>query len=591
MIYGDVADYLATIIDYKELDKPFDFDAFKNNSNESYINELHKFNYFYKCYFFNNNRLVFMINNYEIVLKKDVLTHLIEMYLYFKEKDNRNSMLIAEFLLSYYNTIKSKEYNDKVSNAKNIIKQFNEVILKSKELKNPVLEFSNVSYKLYDMVIDHSIKQKNFYVGEMVQRACTNLKLIPDMKNKLIEKFLRNQILPMNVIEFDSRISEHVSYYEQYIKYIISENTYYKYPENIIYKLDNIGKLRKNIKNLILNNIIDKINAIHDRAFNYQESVIQLIAEIDEIIQLINRLLNKLKSLNERQRKKIHECINNILYIKRVVLSDDDRIKSQMQEFTYNTSIPNKEISEYVELVETKPGILYHHSCGNFIKKLEDSLNIYSEHAISYTFNSFNIDSEKQIYFKSDDIIENTVFKQYYDSKGMEYTKQHPELQNKLDGGYYSQMLKCIKNQFVTEQFLIISFFNINKGEGSLIKLLMSRGELVLKNKYVVLAINVSQIEHMIVELLKKHEKKHSKSGVSNLNELAKDYIDDPTYFNGLMYINYILYERQGLDIRNNIAHGNYFKKDIEVELLTTFCAIMFLNSLYRKECDTNYED
>ena len=100
--------------------------------------------------------------------------------------------------------------------------------------------------------------------------------------------------------------------------------------------------------------------------------------------------------------------------------------------------------------------------------------------------------------------------------------------------------------------------------------------------------MNVVQIENTIIEILKKKGGKISKDGFKNLNELANDYFNDDLYFNGLMYINYILYERHGLNIRNNISHGNYFKKNVEVEIMTTLCAIMFLNNLSRKECGLN---
>lgn len=586
MIYGDIADFLSTFIDYDELNEAFDYDAFESGTLESYKKELHKFNHLYKCYFFNKDRLVFMINNYEIILKKDLLSHLIKMYLYFKKNDRNNSFLIAEFLLSYYNSIKSKQYVKNVPDSKNIMKEFREIVLSNKELNNPIIEFSDVSYKLYDMIVEHKINRKNFFVGEMIERACSNLKHDDGKRQKLVNKLLKNQILPLRVIEFDNKISNHVSYYEKYIKSMLSNNTYYQYPEKIIYELDKINKLKTNLFNLILNNLISKINGIQDRAFNSEENFIQILAETDEIIQILNKFLNKLKNINDNQRKKLRECLNNTLYIKRIVVSDDNKIYSQTQEFAYNTSIPNKKVNEFVEMVENKLGTLYSCSCGNFVKKLEDSLNIYSEHPVSYIFNSFNIDSENQVYYKSDDLIEESVFKQYYDSKGMEYTKLHPELQNKLSGDYYNQMLKYLRHQFISEQYFILSFFNICRGDGSLIKLLMSKGEFLLNNKYVVLAMNTMQIEHIIIEILKKRKKHFSKSGSLNLNELAQDNVDDDSYFNGLMYINYILYEKQGLNIRNNVAHGNYFKKNIEVELMTTFSAIMFLNTIYRKECD-----
>ena len=67
MIYGDVADFLSTFIDIAEDNRLFDYGCLDDGSMESFNNELHKFNHLYKCYFFNKDRLSFMINNYEII--------------------------------------------------------------------------------------------------------------------------------------------------------------------------------------------------------------------------------------------------------------------------------------------------------------------------------------------------------------------------------------------------------------------------------------------------------------------------------------------------------------------------------------------
>ena len=122
----------------------------------------------------------------------------------------------------------------------------------------------------------------------------------------------------------------------------------------------------------------------------------------------------------------------------------------------------------------------------------------------------------------------------------------------------------------------------------SLIDKLIKQGNFKLYNHYVILTLTVIQIENSIIDLLKIKGKNITNNGVNNLNELAKEYTNDDFNFNGLMYINYILYERHGLNIRNDIAHGNYFGKNIDIQILTNICAIMFINGLLRKERSEN---
>lgn len=491
-------------------------------------------------------------------------------------------------MLSYYNTIHNKEYAKIVPDIKRIKQDFQDALKEFPEFKKTVLPFCDDAYKLYNKIIEYGLKQKDFFLGDIIDRACTNLKFQKENKQKLIKKFLNKQKYLLKVIEHDEEIEKNALFYEKYLKSLLSENLYYQYPEIIIYELDKVNSLNKDVLDLVINDIVTKINNLQDRSVKEEVIFLQLLGEIDELIRIINRLLNKIKNINIKQQEKLHECINNILYIKRMIVSDEEKMNSQMQEFKYETIVSNRKIEEFVENISNNLGSLYTTSCGSFIKKLEDSLNTYAQYPISYIFNSFNIDSSKQVYFKSDDDVNDSVFKEYYDLKGKEYTDSHPELQNKLGKDYYKQMLKYIREQFITEQHFILSFFDMKKGKKSLMNLLMSKADYSLQNPYVILAMNIIQIEHTVIEILKKMKKEYSKDGFNNLNELAKHYLNDSPYFNGLMYINYILYEKHGLDIRNNVSHGNYFKKDVEVELLTTYCAIMFLNNIYRKECGFN---
>ena len=121
-----------------------------------------------------------------------------------------------------------------------------------------------------------------------------------------------------------------------------------------------------------------------------------------------------------------------------------------------------------------------------------------------------------------------------------------------------------------------------------MIKKLIEKGNFVLRNDYAILAENVMSIEYLLIKIMKSKNISFTKNGFTNLNSLAREYYNDEFYFNGLMYINYILYEKQGLNIRNNISHGNYFKKNIEVELMTTFCALMFIYNIVGKECESD---
>ena len=66
-------------------------------------------------------------------------------------------------MLSYYNTISSNEYAKNVLNAKKIKKDFKDTLENFSEIKNPILDFCNDSYELYNMIIDYGIKHKECF--------------------------------------------------------------------------------------------------------------------------------------------------------------------------------------------------------------------------------------------------------------------------------------------------------------------------------------------------------------------------------------------------------------------------------------------
>lgn len=585
MLYGDIADYLKTFVDVDKQNESFDYNLNEMSSLEMHLDELHKFNQIYDSFFLFDNRLVYMINNYEILLKKEDLKQIIKLYMYFKKHKSNNCFLLAEFLVSYFNSINTTEYKNNVKNYKEARKDFRQIVIVDSGICNILDELTLKSFELYNKIIDYGLTQKDFFLGNIMERGCVNLKINKKLKKKFIKKLLKNQIYPSKTIIYDENVRSNKEYYKKYILNLKNENAYSKYPEEILFILDREKLLTKSMFNTILNRIIERVGILQNKVADQRESFIQIVAESDELIKVLNKYLNKIQNMNKLQKKKIHECLENILYIKRFIVSDQERLNAQMQEFKYEQIIPHKEINEFVSSINENIGSLYVSSCGNFIKELETALKSYSEYPVSYIFNSYNIDSDSQIYLKSDEGIEDSIFKTYYDKKGQEYTKNHPELRNRLNEGYYIQLLKYLKHLFLTRQHFILSFFNTKEKSRVLIDKLISKGSYKLKNDYVILAMNVVQIENTIIEILKKKGRKTSKDGSKNLTELAKDYFNDDVYFNGLMYINYILYERHGLNIRNNISHGNYFKKNVEVEIMTTLCAIMFLNNLNRKEC------
>lgn len=588
MIYGEIKNFLSTFIECDTIENDFDYTLNECSSDEQYNIELKKFNKLYNLYFIHKGKLVYCINNYNIVLNEKVLQHLLNLYFYYRKHNPNNCYLIAEFLLSYFNTINSAEYKSSITNYKDVRNDFKKVVLLNNKEKNILKNLKDLSFELYNKIIDYGVNKKKFFLGNVLERSLENFSKDELYEKELVLKFLENNVHPSRVIVYDENVKENFKFYENYLLKYKEYSAYSMFPEEMLVILDKEELLNNKIIKTILNQIIERTNMIQDKCLDSNENFIQIIAEIDDTKNFLNFCLNRLKMLSKIHKDKIHECLINLLYLKRCIVSDQEKMNSQMQEFKYEQIIPNEEIDKFVNSINDNLVNLFSSSVCNFEKELKTALNNYSEHPMSYVFSSYNIDSSSQTYLKSEEGFVESVFMNYYDNLGKKITKEMKNLKNVLSEGYYIQMMKYLKHSFLTTQNFIISFFNIKEGKRSLIDKLISGGNYSLKNDYVILAMNVQQIENSLIEILKLKGRTISKSGFDNLNELAKEYYDDKYYMNGLMYINYILYEKHGLNIRNNISHGNYFNKNVEIEIMTTLCSIMFLNGLLKKEGITN---
>ena len=246
----------------------------------------------------NKGRLLFMINNYEIILREEDLKQILKLFLFYKKSNSDNCYLIAEFLLSYFNTINSKEYKKNVSNYKEIKDTFKKIILSNNEDKNILSTFKQMSFKLYNKIIDYGAHKDNFFLGDILERACINFNNDKLLKAKIIKKLLENNVYPSKVILYDESIKENFKYYKKYLLDYENYSIYSRFPDEMLYILDKNGLLKNSIIKLIINNIVDRTNMLQEKCDDEHENFIQIISEIDYLKSFLNNALNRLTMLS-----------------------------------------------------------------------------------------------------------------------------------------------------------------------------------------------------------------------------------------------------------------------------------------------------
>jgi hypothetical protein len=578
----DILKFLKTFTEIGTLDEPFDFSINQSSSSSEYLSELKKINNLYNSFLWEKDRLLNADDCSEIILTEEELKHILQIFQFYRTNDHCNCYLISDFLLSYLTTIKDKEYKNNVSNYKIVSDYFFKIIS-----QETIKEIKKLSFDFYNKILDYNGKDKNLFFIEILEKIFKDFNESEEdkiSKESLIKKFLEKGILLSEVINYDQNIEKHLEYYEPYLLNYEMYDKYEKFPEEMIFILSKRKLLKNKVIKSILNKIIDKINPLILNFSFKEKSFIMTIYEIDKIKIFLNKFLSEVLNLSKKNKVKIYECLNNLLFFKRTIVSEEEKIKIQMNEFKGEINISEKEIEKIINPINNDIYILYPLLVCDFEQMLNESLEDYSRYPINYRCNSYEVDSLSQIYLKPEEGFKNSMFTNYYEELGKNFTRENSYLKNILSGNYYVQMMKYLNKILRNTQSFINFLFESKEGKKALINKLIYKKEYPIKNDYVILSLNTLEIENNIIKLLKMKGCKIESDGFKNLNTLAEYFYNDKDIMNGLMHINYILYERHGLNIRNNIAHGNYFNKNIELEILNSFCALMFINNLLGKD-------
>lgn len=109
-------EYFADILLNDDVDDDFNI-KIEELSREEFGVGFNTFVKIYSHFFYNKNRLMYFINNYEIQLDEKNVEHILKLYNYSRKHEmKKHSYLLADFILTYYNTIHRPEYIKNMGN-------------------------------------------------------------------------------------------------------------------------------------------------------------------------------------------------------------------------------------------------------------------------------------------------------------------------------------------------------------------------------------------------------------------------------------------------------------------------------------------
>lgn len=568
---------------YESLNEDYNYKFYNSKDSKAFSTEFKKFIGMYKAFFYDKDRFVTVINSNEIVLDKKVIEHLFNMYKHAKENKIYNEkVLLIEFLYTYYKSINSSNYKANYTNFKKSLDDFLNVINEQNFKKEFFTTVIDDLYVFYKDLINYGIDNEIYIDPEIINRIFNNLKNKSQYYNELINIFIHNKKNLYNIIHFDNEKNKHINTYMEYMVTSLDNFGGYNYVKEMFLQLDKSNVLTSEICKNIINKYINITNEICNRLKNKQYSFVKGLSEIDGLKKELNYILNNIKSLNDIQRNKVRESLVQLLRLKRYIIADHDYVKSEMHLFSNEIKIDNREIEKCRKIIIENEYTIYASSKVDFVNQIGTALESYAKYPMQSLVSNYHIDSNKQIYSlnteeKEKKYIDN--FKKYFDQKGKEYTEKHPKLMNKLYGNYYEELLRYLSKTFVMQQELILSMLGEIEFRNTIIKLKKDLGY-EYSNEYAIVVNNILAIEQNIIYILKEKGLEISLQGFDNINNLFEVFKDDNSILNGLMYINYTLYEKSGMNLRNNMMHGNLINADLSIYLLVTFSGLIFVSWL-----------
>lgn len=577
--------YLENKISLIESNQNFDALFNENSSNEAFELEFSKFVSFYNGVFYDKTRYVTFFNSNEIRIKFSDLKSIFNLYVY---ADNHelayHKNLIQDFLYTYQITINSNEYRENYDKYQESKDDFNKLLIQFKIKKIFFVDFIDELYNFYKKLFSFGLENDVFIDGETIYRVFNNLKFGRKDYKELIEMFIEKKNNLYNIVVFDLDKKKHIDTYMKYISDSLEHFGGYNYAKEMIFELEHDDCLDDFLRDRIINNYVTIVNDLVNILKNKQYSFIKGLSEIENTKKEILYLLKRIESFNEKQKKKLKELLTRLLRIKRFIISDDEYVKSEMHESKFEQKIPSEEIEKYRNaLLENKLRI-YAASSVKFTDEIGIALQTYANYPIMSLVSRYTIDSKREIYafgIADRKKVKDDNFKKYFDKLGSEYTDAHPELLNKLHENFYEEMLRYMSTSFQLHQSFLMSM--LYKEEFS--NMILELKDLIgynFENYYAMIVSNILAIEVNVIKILKKNNLPVFNTGFDNLNALFEFYKTDKYKVNGLMYLNYVLYEKSGLNLRNNVMHGTLINENLDIPLVVSFSGLIFVSWLGR---------
>lgn len=212
---------------------------------------------------------------------------------------------------------------------------------------------------------------------------------------------------------------------------------------------------------------------------------------------------------------------------------------------------------------------LYKHCMIDFESSIDGSLKRTLNYVHTQIMSTMTITNKDEGLYVSDNMIAkedsffkyyNNLVKNFFDKNIDDYTNAH--IFKKENG--YVDLLEYLKETCYLQSSISASILSKEYGDDVarviFSKITDRKQESIIDDYQIMLMQLILGIEYYLIELYNHFEDKnvscYEKEQLSTVFEHIVESNEE--YVNGIMYINFALYDTNGLNIRNKLAHGNY---------------------------------
>jgi len=510
-------------------------------------------------YFINNGFLCF---SNEIV---DYLHDLINV----DTLSNELRQVISELIFSYQSSILSLEYKKNIDkkNFEYFYAKFN-----IKEFFNLGV-FHSQAINFYVMCIEYLETNEVFITNEVILLLFKRLSFNELALNRLIDLLVKRERCLDLIYPFINNKKK----YETNLSNFILENHSLGFVDDTAHDLF-ILMLKDNQVNYelfvnVTNNIVNEINSMAIDFFDSQGNYVSIIHSIETFLKRINSVLNTNKTNFQVCIDKLLECRRSLLYFKRLILQNDKAVTKSLKQFEFEFKV-DKKIEETFEQLEKDINQLYNVLRIDFKEAVKSSIKLYSDFPLQYNITRYTLNTDLQTYSQSNNDTNNKLSEFYCDFGNEFIINNRDKLLNIPNMNIYTLLLDYENSYYPSTINFVANV--ISKKFKNIIKVISERYNLS-GNYFVDVLKNILICESYLFGIHSTFQVKYE----TNISEvLINLFVDEKDEYlkNGLIYVYYQFYEKNGPQLRNMYAHGDALSiNDHLANLLITISCIQFL--------------